>query len=50
MTQREDGIVTRRFRDLAIPIVGWTLLLLGFASSLSMAQEQILSGRIPSST
>ena len=47
MTQREDAIVAQRFRDLEIPIVGWTLLLLGFASSVSMAQEQILSGRIP---
>ena len=39
--------MTQRFRNLEIPIVGWTLLLLGLASSLSMAQEQILSGRIP---
>jgi len=39
--------VTQRFRYLEIPIVGWTLLMLGLASSLSMAQEQILSGRIP---
>jgi len=28
-------------------IVGWTLLLLGIVSSPSLAQEQILSGRIP---